>query len=412
MFRSIMVLCTTIGFAGTAMTAAQAGSLRSADQDLASLEVSAQANNKQRANKPPPIAKVVRTPSGGGPKPAVSNRGGGNKPAFSGGGNRGGGGGVRPAISSGGNPNINRSAIGTGGGNRNNLGTGNRALTVNPNVNRNAIGTGSGNRNNLGTGNRALTVNPNVNRNAIGTGSGNRGNIGRHGTGAAGFGVPGQRLRGPALTPPRDGLARPVLGPGPGRGLAGPGMRQGMRQGMRGPGLRPVGPPRFMHARLNGGRYAAIYRGPRPFYYGGRWRRFVPITVLGAVAIGGAYYYPDAYVAAARPACGGFTPDGCRLNWQQSNFEDGGSEWQCVQYCPRPNAPPPPQAVALVEPPPPPQGGTCEVTIYSEPGLAGPGVTTSDEQPKLSESGMGQPDRITAGAIRNVGLLHRRGIRR
>jgi len=113
---------------------------------------------------------------------------------------------------------------------------------------------------------------------------------------------------------------------------------------------------------------------------------FVPFTALGVVLIGGAYYYPDAYVGFARPYCSGLTPDGCQLNWQQVNFEDGGSDWQCVQYCQRPNAIPPPQAVALAPPPPAPQG-SCEVTIFSEGNFAGTGVTTGEEQPQLSQSG-------------------------
>ena len=60
-------------------------------------------------------------------------------------------------------------------------------------------------------------------------------------------------------------------------------------------------------------------------WWGGGWRTFVPLTALGVVALGGAYYYPDAYVSVARPYCEGMTPDGCRLNWQQIEFEGGGA---------------------------------------------------------------------------------------
>src|SRR6185312_4014128 len=81
------------------------------------------------------------------------------------------------------------------------------------------------------------------------------------------------------------------------------------------------------------------------------------------------------------------TPDGCRLNWQRVDFEGGDSEWQCVQYCPRPGMPPPARTVALVSPPPMPQAGACEVAIFSEPGFGGTNATSADEQPDLGELG-------------------------
>jgi hypothetical protein len=114
----------------------------------------------------------------------------------------------------------------------------------------------------------------------------------------------------------------------------------------------------------------------------------VPLTALGVVAIGGAYYYPDAYLTLARPYCSGVTPDGCRLNWQRVDFENGDGDWQCVQFCPRPGlSGPPPRTVALVAPPPMPQGGTCELSIFSEPNFGGTNATATDEQPTLSEIG-------------------------
>lgn len=155
-----------------------------------------------------------------------------------------------------------------------------------------------------------------------------------------------------------------------------------------------------------------VYRGPRSIYWGGRWRYYAPLAALGAVAIGGAYYYPDAYLSVARPSCSGVTPDGCRLNWQMVGFEDGsGGGYQCVQYCPRPGAAPPSSVVALssssnlessgtavapvaapgdsvgtVAPAASPQG-KCEITLYSEPRFASAAVPTGDDQPKLSDSG-------------------------
>lgn len=129
-----------------------------------------------------------------------------------------------------------------------------------------------------------------------------------------------------------------------------------------------------------------IHKGPHKIWWSGGWKTFVPFNALGAVLIGGAYYYPDAYISVARPYCGGLTPDGCQLNWQMVGFEGGGGEWQCVQYCGRPGMPPPAQAVALVPPPPAP-AGRCELTIYAEPGFSGLNAPTAEDQPRLAEVG-------------------------
>lgn len=136
-----------------------------------------------------------------------------------------------------------------------------------------------------------------------------------------------------------------------------------------------------------GNKVAPVWKGgPKKIWWGGGWKTFVPFAALGVVAIGGAYYYPDAYLTVARPYCTGITPDGCRLNWQRIDFEDGGGEWQCVQFCPRPGLPPPPRTVALVTAPPVAQGN-CEMSIYSEPNFSGVNATANDEQPSLSEIG-------------------------
>lgn len=143
---------------------------------------------------------------------------------------------------------------------------------------------------------------------------------------------------------------------------------------------------KLQFVKLNNNKFAPLWKQKHGLWWGGKWKYFVPFTALGVVLIGGGYYYPDAYVGFARPYCSGITPDGCHLNWQQVNFEDGGADWQCVQFCPRPGAMPPPQAAALVAPPPVPQG-SCEVTIYSDQNFGGTGVTTGEEQPALSQSG-------------------------
>ena len=114
---------------------------------------------------------------------------------------------------------------------------------------------------------------------------------------------------------------------------------------------------------------------------------WAPITALGAVVIAGSYYWPDAYLATARPYCEGVTPDGCRLNWQMVDFEGGSGDWQCVQYCPRVGAPPPARTVALVAPPPMAQGKACEISIFSEPNFGGANAIANEEQPNLGATG-------------------------
>jgi hypothetical protein len=127
--------------------------------------------------------------------------------------------------------------------------------------------------------------------------------------------------------------------------------------------------------------------GPKKIWWGNKWKVFVPITALGVVVLGGAYYYPDAYLATPRYYCEGIAPNGCRLNWQRVDFEDGDADWQCVQYCARPGLPPPARTVALVAPPPPPQGGSCQISIYSEPNFGGTNAQASDAQPRLGDNG-------------------------
>jgi len=132
---------------------------------------------------------------------------------------------------------------------------------------------------------------------------------------------------------------------------------------------------------------APIWIGPKKIWWGNKWKVFVPLTALGVVALGGAYYYPDAYLTTSRNYCEGISENGCRLNWQRVDFEDGDAEWQCVQYCRRPGAAPPPRTVALVAPPPPAQGGGCEIAIFSEPNFGGTNASANEEQAHLSENG-------------------------
>ena len=167
--------------------------------------------------------------------------------------------------------------------------------------------------------NRNINVNRNVNRNVRfqqGGGSKKFQNVG--GAGGQQF----KKLGGPGGP---QGLKPQLIGGGPVQKLgplkAGPGK---------------AGPAVFKQAnfpvvKLGPNKVAPKWVGPKKLYWGGKWKTFVPLAALGAVVIGGSYYYADSYITVAQPYCGGVTPDGCRLNWQRVNFEDGESEWQCVQ---------------------------------------------------------------------------------
>ncbi len=138
---------------------------------------------------------------------------------------------------------------------------------------------------------------------------------------------------------------------------------------------------------LLGNKSWPVQKGPHKLWWKGGWKVFVPFTAITAAVIGGAYYYPDAYVSVARPYCAGVTPDGCRLNWQEVPFADGGSEMQCVQFCARPSAPPPPRAVQLVSAPPAPAGGRCELEIFGQPQFQGASAPSDVDQPNLIDVG-------------------------
>jgi hypothetical protein len=152
------------------------------------------------------------------------------------------------------------------------------------------------------------------------------------------------------------------------------------------PALRRANFANVQFARLGHNKISPVYRGQRRYLYKGAWRTFVPLTALGVVLFGGSYLYADGYIPVGRRYCEGVTPDGCHLSWRAVEFEEGGEEWQCVQYCPRPGVLPPPRTVALVAPPPPPPG-RCEISIFAEPNFASPPVTTSEDQSELSASG-------------------------
>jgi Beta/Gamma crystallin len=144
--------------------------------------------------------------------------------------------------------------------------------------------------------------------------------------------------------------------------------------------------PAFPAVRLND-KFWPIHKDSKFIWLHGERRHFIPVALLGVALIGGSYWYPDSYVSMEGPACSGYTPDGCQLQWRMVDFEDGGDEPQCVQYCPQ--AGPPPEQVATLPPPLPPlaENGACLTTIYAEPNFAGNSAPTGDSQPALSQTG-------------------------
>ena len=147
--------------------------------------------------------------------------------------------------------------------------------------------------------------------------------------------------------------------------------------------IRPAFPAVNLHNK-----FWPIFKDSKFMWVGGHRRFFTPVGLLGVVLLGGSYWYPDGYVSMEGPACTGYTQNGCQLQWRMVDFEDGGSEPQCVQYCPQVGPPPPPEQVATLPPPPPlPENGACQVTIYSEPNFTGTSAPTGASQPDLSETG-------------------------
>ena len=51
---------------------------------------------------------------------------------------------------------------------------------------------------------------------------------------------------------------------------------------------------------------------PEDVVRAGKWKVFVPVTALGVVTLGGAYYYPQDYPDGVASLLRGVTPDGCR----------------------------------------------------------------------------------------------------
>jgi hypothetical protein len=86
-------------------------------------------------------------------------------------------------------------------------------------------------------------------------------------------------------------------------------------------------------AVVRGQNFSAWRSGYR-FRHGNRWRTFIALGALGAIAYGGATYYPYAYLSAPQPLCDGLTEDGCQMMWQEVETVEGDVVPQCVAYCP------------------------------------------------------------------------------
>jgi hypothetical protein len=78
----------------------------------------------------------------------------------------------------------------------------------------------------------------------------------------------------------------------------------------------------------------SVWRSGYRIRHGSGWRTFVALNTLGAIAIGSNEYYPYAYISAPEDYCQGLTEDGCELNWEQVQTEEGDVIDQCVAYCP------------------------------------------------------------------------------
>jgi hypothetical protein len=99
-------------------------------------------------------------------------------------------------------------------------------------------------------------------------------------------------------------------------------------------GFRAVGARGAGRVAFHGRNYSVWRGGPYRHRSGNRWRTFVALSALTAVAVGGATYYPYAYVSAPAPVCEGETDDGCLLRWEEVPTVEGPREFQCVAYCP------------------------------------------------------------------------------
>lgn len=84
---------------------------------------------------------------------------------------------------------------------------------------------------------------------------------------------------------------------------------------------------------IHGHNYS-VWRSGYRVRHGSGWRTFVALSTLGAILIDQNEYYPYAYISAPENYCEGLTEDGCELQWQEVQTEEGDVFDQCVAYCP------------------------------------------------------------------------------
>jgi hypothetical protein len=97
--------------------------------------------------------------------------------------------------------------------------------------------------------------------------------------------------------------------------------------------LHAIGPRSTGRTFVHGQNYT-VWRGSHRVRYGNSWRTFRALSALSVLVIGGATYYPYAYLSAPEPVCEGETDDGCTLQWQEIETLEGPTLFQCVAYCP------------------------------------------------------------------------------
>ena len=149
--------------------------------------------------------------------------------------------------------------------------------------------------------------------------------------------------------------------------------------------VRPAYPAVHLH---NVNAFFPIHRAPYALYVGGVARTFVPLASLGIARINGAYWNPDGYVRVARRFCQGTAENGCMLYWRNVDFAGGGgSDAQCVQYCPHTGPAPANFVEAPPQPPAPPANASCDLTIFGEPNFGGGSAPTGQSQPDVAASG-------------------------
>ena len=167
------------------------------------------------------------------------------------------------------------------------------------------------------------------------------------------------------------------------------------------PGPGPVQKVSFIPRRIPGNTtrinqfYFSIFRGPRVIWWEGRRRLLIAPALIGPLFFAGRRYEPDGYVVMAEPVCRGVTKEGCVLRWRDVKTEEGDVLAQCVQYCPKGRKEKP--FTTADDPPPPgadgpdlastPMAQGCQVSIFSEPSLAGVSADATSDQTELATQG-------------------------